>query len=139
MCSWSDLRSLQAAGVEIGSHCVSHPRLSRETSQTVRDELLHARNKLEAELARPVRHLAYPYGRPEHVGPRELRIARELGFASAVTTRQALIFPAHAEHLHALPRIEVTPGFARSAHYLQTILSGVPLVARNRGRFVVTA
>jgi len=85
-----------------------------------------------------VRHLAYPYGRPEHVGSREFAIALELGFASAVTTRQALIYPSHAQHLQALPRVEVTPGFASSPRYLQTILTGVPLVARNRGRLVIT-
>ena len=138
MCSWSELRALQSAGVEIGCHCVSHPRLALETTRAVREQLLHARHRLEAKLGRPVRHLAYPYGRAEHVGQREFFIARELGFASAVTTRQALIYQAHAQHLHALPRIEVTPSFAESPHYLQTILTGVPLVARNRGHLFVT-
>jgi peptidoglycan/xylan/chitin deacetylase (PgdA/CDA1 family) len=136
MCSWSELRRLQAAGVEIGCHSISHPRLLLETDEAARHELHHAREQLEAELGRPVRHLAYPYGRAEHVGQRDIDLARALGFDSAVTTRQALLFPAHAQHLHALPRIEVTPTFARSPHYLQTILTGVPLAARNRARVV---
>jgi peptidoglycan/xylan/chitin deacetylase (PgdA/CDA1 family) len=136
MCSWSELRTLQRAGAEIGCHSVSHPRLALETTQVVRHELRHARERLEAKLGRRVRHLAYPYGRREQVGPREFNIARDLGFASGVTTRQALIFPAHSQHLHALPRIEVTPSFSTSPHYLQTILSGIPVAARNRARFV---
>ncbi|HET8931857.1 MAG TPA: polysaccharide deacetylase family protein [Polyangiales bacterium] len=137
MCSWSELRALQAAGVEIGCHAISHPRLSLETSESAHAQLAGARDKLEAELGRPVRHLAYPYGKPEHVGPREFAIARELGFTTAVTTRAGLLYPEHITHLHALPRIEVTETFASSPHYLQTILSGLPLIARNGGRRVV--
>lgn len=138
MCSWSDLRTLQAAGVEIGCHGSSHARLSLESPETVFEELASAREELEAQLARPVRHLAYPYGKPEHAAAREFAIARDLGFTSAVTTRPGNLFSEHAEHLHALPRVEVTPSFAASPHYLQTILSGLPLAVRQRRRVVVT-
>jgi peptidoglycan/xylan/chitin deacetylase (PgdA/CDA1 family) len=138
MCDWSELRTLQAAGVEIGCHAVSHARLSSEPSQVVRDELGGARQLLEAQLGQPVRHLAYPYGKREHVSSREFELARELGFASAVTTRAGCLFAAHAAHRHALPRIEVTPGFGASAHYLQTLLTGLPLIARNRGHWLVS-
>ncbi|HTU62310.1 MAG TPA: polysaccharide deacetylase family protein [Polyangiales bacterium] len=134
MCSWSELRSLHDAGVEIGCHAVSHARLRCETPETVRDELSRARSLLEAQLSQPVRHLAYPYGKPEHVGPRDFAIARELGFASAVTTRPGCIFAAHTAHPHGLPRVEVTPSFEASPHFLQAILSGLPLLARNGGR-----
>lgn len=138
MCSWSELVALQEAGVEIGCHAVSHARLSGECPETVRYELSRARSLLEGKLGQPVRHLAYPYGKPEHVGLRDFVIARELGFASAVTTRAGCLFAAHSDHRHGLPRIEVTPGFHASAHYLQTILTGLPLAARNRGRLVVS-
>jgi peptidoglycan/xylan/chitin deacetylase (PgdA/CDA1 family) len=138
MCSWSELRSLQDAGIEIGCHAVSHARLSCESPEGVRRELSAARRLLEAQLGEPVRHLAYPYGKPEHVGPRDFAIARELGFASAVTTRAGCVFAAHSAHRHSLPRIEVTSSFDASSHYLQTILTGLPLVARNRGQRVVS-
>jgi peptidoglycan/xylan/chitin deacetylase (PgdA/CDA1 family) len=138
MCSWSELRSLQDAGVEIGCHGVSHARLSCESPEGVQRELSAARRLLEAQLGQPVRHLAYPYGKPEHVGPRDFAIACELGFASAVTTRAGCVFAGHTAHRHSLPRIEVTSSFDASSHYLQTILTGLPLVARNRGRLVVS-
>ncbi|HET8937400.1 MAG TPA: polysaccharide deacetylase family protein [Polyangiales bacterium] len=136
MCNWSDLRCLQAAGVEIGCHGVSHACLSRESLEMVHHELASARERLEAELGR-AKHLAYPYGKREHVGARELATAKQLGFTSAVTNRRGVLFGAHIEHLHALPRVEVTQSFAPSPHYLHTILSGLPLAARNRGRLVV--
>jgi peptidoglycan/xylan/chitin deacetylase (PgdA/CDA1 family) len=138
MCDWSELRTLQASGVEIGCHSVSHARLSHETEQSVHDELSSARCRIETELGQPVRHLAYPYGKREHVGRREFAIARQLGFTSAVTTRPGSLFAAHAVHRYALPRVEVTPSFEASPRYLHAILSGLPLIARNRGRRIVS-
>jgi hypothetical protein len=69
---------------------------------------------IEQRLGRAVRHLAYPVGDPTSAGVREFRLAGEAGFATAVTTRPGHVFPAHAAHLHALPR--------------------VPFLAFNRGR-----
>lgn len=136
-CDFSELRALRAGGAEIGCHTVSHALLVQETEPDARRELREARAVLEAGLDRPVNHLAYPYGKPDHVGARELRLAKELGFASATTTRKGALFALHSEHRHALPRVEVTSSFDSSPHYLQTILSGLPLVLWNRGRRAV--
>jgi peptidoglycan/xylan/chitin deacetylase (PgdA/CDA1 family) len=137
-CSFSELQELIEGGAEIGCHTVSHALLMHESDATVRHELSDARAELEAGLKRPVKHFAYPYGKRDHVGPRELTIARQLGFASAVTTRKGALFAIHAQHRHALPRVEVTPSFAGSPHYLQTILQGLPLLMWNRGRRAIT-
>jgi peptidoglycan/xylan/chitin deacetylase (PgdA/CDA1 family) len=138
ICGWDELKALRVRGVEIGCHTVSHALLLHETPQTVRQELAEAQQTLETELGCAVRHLAYPYGKRDHVGAREFAIARELGFASAVTTRKGALFAEHAGHPHALPRVEVTPSFAGSPRYMQAILSGLPLLLWNRGRFAVT-
>jgi peptidoglycan/xylan/chitin deacetylase (PgdA/CDA1 family) len=137
MCDWSELRRLRAAGVEIGCHAASHARLSHETAEGVHAELGSARARLEAELGCPVRHLAYPYGKREHASAREIGIAHTLGFHSAVTTRAGLLYAGHTAHRHALPRIEVTPGFADSPHYLHAILTGLPVIARSRGQRII--
>jgi peptidoglycan/xylan/chitin deacetylase (PgdA/CDA1 family) len=137
-CSFSELRALIEGGAEIGCHTVSHARLIHESDATVRHELMDARVVLEAGLNTTVKHLAYPYGKRDHVGARELTIARELGFASAVTTRKGALFAIHAQHPHALPRVEVTPSFAGSPQYLQTILQGLPLMVWNHGRRAIT-
>jgi hypothetical protein len=52
-----------------------------------------------------------------------------------VTTRPGHVFPAHAQHLHALPRISVN-GLFQSEAALKSLLSGVPFFAVNRGRRV---
>jgi hypothetical protein len=49
---------------------------------------------LEARLGIEVNSFAYPVGDPTSAGAREFGLARELGFATAVTTRpRACFFP----------------------------------------------
>jgi len=59
---WDDLRGLVERGVEVGSHTVSHPRLPALSDAELADELRSSRARLEDELGRPCRTLAYPYG-----------------------------------------------------------------------------
>lgn len=139
VCTWEQLRALRESGVvEIGCHTVNHPVLAVETEADARMELTESRATLERQLGVPVRHFAYPYGKAEQAGLREIALAREAGFASATTTRKANVFGEHRAHLHALPRVEVSPNFSGSTHYLRTFLSGAPLLAWNKGRRFVT-
>jgi len=108
MMNWDGVRELAADNlVTIGAHTVRHPALNRLDPDQLRSELLDAKTTLEAELKRSVRHMAYPFGDPETVGPREFAAARDCGFITAVTTRSANIFRQHGPHLHSLPRINV--------------------------------
>jgi peptidoglycan/xylan/chitin deacetylase (PgdA/CDA1 family) len=71
---------------------------------------------LEAEIGQKPKHMAYPYGYAGAVGAREVALAREAGYASAVTTRHGVLRAEHAAHLHALPRISVNGRYQRVAH-----------------------
>ena len=81
--------------------------------------------------------LAYPYGYAAAVGPREVGMAKEAGYVSAVTTRHGVLRPEHAKHLHALPRISLNGRYQRIAH-LRTMLSGITTPLANQGKVVVT-
>lgn len=59
---WAKLRELAERGVEIASHTISHPRLTRLDDAELRHELTRSRERIEDELGRPCRFLAYPYG-----------------------------------------------------------------------------
>ena len=107
--------------------------LAKHPREAALAEIAGSRTRIEAELGRPVRHLSYPVGDPTSAGPREFALARDLGFATAVTTRPGHLFAEHAAHLHALPRVSVN-GCHQSAAALGGLLSGVPLLAWNRGR-----
>jgi peptidoglycan/xylan/chitin deacetylase (PgdA/CDA1 family) len=61
--SWGELRALDALpGLEVESHAVSHPHLTRLPDADLEEELTASKRRLEEELDRPCRLLAYPFG-----------------------------------------------------------------------------
>jgi peptidoglycan/xylan/chitin deacetylase (PgdA/CDA1 family) len=131
---WDALRALgRDPAVSFGAHTRSHPMLAKHPRERALDEIAGSRDRIAAELGRPVRHLSYPVGDRTSAGPREFALARELGFTTAVTTRPGHLFAAHAGHPHALPRVSVN-GCHQTRAALAGLLSGVPFLAWNRGR-----
>ena len=59
---WEGLRELSDRGLEIGSHTASHPHLSQLADVELDRELRESRERVESELGRRCRFLAYPYG-----------------------------------------------------------------------------
>jgi peptidoglycan/xylan/chitin deacetylase (PgdA/CDA1 family) len=131
---WDALRALgRDPAVTIGAHTRTHPMLAKHPAAVARREVAEARDRIVAELGRPVRHLSFPVGDPTSAAAREFAMARELGFATAVTTRPGHLFAAHCAHLQALPRVSIN-GAYQSRAALAGLLSGVPFLAWNRGR-----
>ena len=87
-------------GVEIGSHTVSHPRLTRLGDDELRAELLMSRERLEDELGRRCPFLAYPYGDEDS---RVHRAAKAAGYDGAY----ALPGDEASPQPFALPRVGV--------------------------------
>jgi peptidoglycan/xylan/chitin deacetylase (PgdA/CDA1 family) len=136
---WAGIQRLSAHPLAtIGVHTLTHPMLAKHPEAFVRQELAESRARIEHAVGKPARHLAYPVGDPTSAGPREFAIARELGFASAVTTRPGMIFAEHAGHATALPRVSVN-GCYQSLEMLDILLSGAPFALWNRGRRVNAA
>src|SRR5439155_6782056 len=82
--SWQEIAELAADPlVTIGAHTVNHPILAKVTEQTVRNELANGRAIIEAALGTRPQHLAYPVGDPTSAGPREFKIAGDLGYKTA--------------------------------------------------------
>ena len=87
MMTHDQLRSIAAAGMGIGAHTVSHPILARLDDAAARREIADGRDALAAIVRAPVRLFAYPNGRPNvDYTTRHVDMARELGFAAAVST-----------------------------------------------------
>jgi len=119
--------------VAIGAHSLTHAMLAKHDAATARREIEQSRAILEQRLGREIRHFAYPVGDPGSAGARDFAICRELGFASAVTTRPGMIFPEHCDHLLALPRLSVNGNWQEEA-FIDVLLSGAPFALWNRGR-----
>jgi peptidoglycan/xylan/chitin deacetylase (PgdA/CDA1 family) len=58
----SEVRALVEAGVDIGSHTVSHPWLGKSDANVVKQEVRDSKAALENLLGREVPHFAYPFG-----------------------------------------------------------------------------
>lgn len=135
---WNGLRALDAEPLAtIGAHTINHFRLRRLPREQALDEIVRSADEIERMLGVRPRHLAYPYGKADAAGPREVELAREAGFVSAVTTRHGVLMPAHAGRMHELPRISVN-GYYQDVHYIDTMLSGITMPAANCGRTFVT-
>ena len=122
----------------IGAHTVNHVMLRKATDDAVRSEMQLSATTIEAALGKRPRHFSYPVGDRTSAGPREFRIAAEVGFATAVTTRPGVLFPEHAAHLTALPRISLN-GEYQQRRYAKVLLSGAATALWNGFRRVDAA
>ncbi len=79
---WEGVRALDRAGMEVGSHTVSHARLADLSDDQVREELVRSKAELEKQLGHPVDLLAYPYN---SVRARVREAAQAAGYRIAVS------------------------------------------------------
>ena len=122
--NWNELTTLAADPlVTIGAHTVNHVMLAKVPERMARSEMAMSRSVIEASLGKRPDHLSYPVGDKTSAGPREFRIAAELGYKTAVTTRPGVIFPEHAGHLLALPRVSLNGEF-QAPRYARVLVSG---------------
>jgi peptidoglycan/xylan/chitin deacetylase (PgdA/CDA1 family) len=89
--------------MEIGGHTVNHPILARLAPDAARREIADGKDALEGLLRVPVRSFAYPNGKPgQDYQGEHARMAREIGFASAVSTSWGASSP--SSDMFQLPR-----------------------------------
>ena len=89
--TWKQVKEMADAGVDIQSHSLSHPFLTRARHQTLSDaeyeawvekELVQSKKILEKETGRTVSFLAYPYG---DYNSALTHIVKRAGYAGALT------------------------------------------------------
>lgn len=81
---WNQIREMSAAGIEFGSHTVSHPILSRLDDEELRQELVESRTRLEQELGKSAPVLAYPVGGPDEFNEKVIQAAASAGYRLGV-------------------------------------------------------
>jgi len=115
--------TLAAAGMEIGSHTLSHPMLSRASQQTAFEEISESRCLLGEVIQKPVWAFAYPFGDPDSVTAREIDMAQSAGYRCAVLnceTSSASRFAMSRLHMTAdmsVPEIQAhLSGFHAALH-----------------------
>ena len=132
--TWDELRDLASDPLcSIGAHTIHHFNVKALGEDEALAEMIRSADRIAQELGQRPRHFAYPYGDETSAGPRDFALARKAGFETAVTTRKGMIFPAHRDHLTALPRFSLA-GEYQNLRYVRTLLSGVPFALFNRFR-----
>src|SRR3954447_2972272 len=136
---WDELKTLAADPlVTIGAHTVNHVMLAKVSEEQARIEMDMSRRVIESALGIRPAHLSYPVGDPTSAAAREFRIANDLRFKTAVTTRPGVLFGSHRDWLMALPRISLN-GEYQQLRYVRVLLSGAASAMWNGFRRVDAA
>lgn len=104
--TWDQIREMDAAGMEIGSHGVDHHMLAKLPREHMERELQVSARRLHAELGRPAPALAYPVGGPDAYDDAVIEAARKAGYQVACSY-VAGTSPLDGRSRYALRRIPV--------------------------------
>ena len=104
--SWKQVMDIHDAGMQLGSHTVTHPNLAKLDERAVRRELSDSKLALEDHLGEEVVSLAYPFGVPRrHITGSTIRIADTTGYGLALSMLHRDIRA--SDHVLNMPRIGV--------------------------------
>jgi peptidoglycan/xylan/chitin deacetylase (PgdA/CDA1 family) len=84
--TWDEIRELQAAGMAIQSHTVTHRVLDTLPDKRLREELAVSREVIEGKLRTPVRSIAYPVTLSIGQNPSVRRALQDTGYDLGFTT-----------------------------------------------------
>jgi peptidoglycan/xylan/chitin deacetylase (PgdA/CDA1 family) len=79
----AQIREWLAAGHAIGAHTITHPSLTRLSTEQAREEIQASRKSLEDRFGVAVNHFCYPYG---DWNPTVRDLVAEAGYTTACTT-----------------------------------------------------
>jgi peptidoglycan/xylan/chitin deacetylase (PgdA/CDA1 family) len=106
MLSWKEIREMHRFGVNFGAHTLSHPDLTRLSSELVQEEVREGKAVIEDMLGAEVSWFAYPFGRYNQ------QTCRAVGSHFRYACSDKLGFIKKGSDLLALERID--------AYYLRT-------------------
>ena len=101
--SAAQMREWHAAGMEVGAHSRTHPRLTQCTDKQLQQELAGSKAELEALIGAPVTQFCYPYG---DYDVRVAEATHAAGYAAATTTARGRAKP--GDDLMQLRRVLIT-------------------------------
>jgi peptidoglycan/xylan/chitin deacetylase (PgdA/CDA1 family) len=129
--SWSQIIEIDKAGIECGSHSLTHPQLDTLAPTRARSEISDSKHALEDRLGHEVPSFSYPHGYHSKT-VREL--VRSAGYSSATAVKHAM--SAFDDDRFALSRVMVRS--SDSAVSFQGLLQGSGLRVAPRGERLTT-
>jgi peptidoglycan/xylan/chitin deacetylase (PgdA/CDA1 family) len=102
--TWEHVREMNEQGIEIGSHTLNHPILSKvRDERRLREEIVGSREAIEERIGDRVATFCYPNGKPGDIDERVVTVVKEARYDGAVVT--AGVF---SQDLFRIPRIGVS-------------------------------
>jgi peptidoglycan/xylan/chitin deacetylase (PgdA/CDA1 family) len=83
--NWEQVREMAGAGIEFGSHTVSHPTLTMLDDDELHRELYESRMKIQQETGQPVEVVGYPVGNAYAFDERVVQAAKSCGYKLGVS------------------------------------------------------
>jgi peptidoglycan/xylan/chitin deacetylase (PgdA/CDA1 family) len=114
--SLDDLRTMVAAGVEIGGHTRSHADCGQLSSNELKNEIAGAKEVLENAIECDVHYFAFPYGLHANMSTNAFRVALDAGFDGVCSAYGGYNFP--GDDAFHLRRIHADPEFVRLKNWL---------------------
>ena len=100
--TWEQLKEMEAGGITVQSHTLTHPKLEALPDDEIRVELLNSKNLLEENLGHPVEFLAYPTGTYNlHIAG----LAQDAGYKGAFTIKYGVVD--RGSNFFALERVPI--------------------------------
>jgi peptidoglycan/xylan/chitin deacetylase (PgdA/CDA1 family) len=90
--SWDEIRQLAEWGIDFGSHTLTHPRLTRLSSQEATHEIENSKAIIGERLGRKIELFSYPFGASN---VRLQQIVSKSGYAAAFAVDRGLYRPFH--------------------------------------------
>ena len=121
--TWSEVSELHSAGIEFGSHTVTHPKLIEADWPRIGVELRDSKAAIEQRLRGNVTAFAYPYAFPQAQKDFVSRFGQSLkqaGYESCATTEVGRVGP--GDDLLSLKRLPINE--ADDAPFLRAKLEG---------------
>ncbi|PLW82255.1 polysaccharide deacetylase [Kineobactrum sediminis] len=140
---WQDMAAMDADLADFGAHSVSHKHLlaldpkerPRAWLRRARDEIVDSAARIVAELGRPVRTFAYPFGEYD---TRLAGLVRELDFYGLAQQSGAV---GSGTNPQIIPRIPISRSHADDLQRFATAINARPLPVREEdpGRILIHA
>lgn len=102
--TWEELRRLEAKGLRVGPHTVSHPILANESSATASLEIETSIRRVYDEVKNPSKVFCYPVGYPQSFSERDEQLVRASGCLGAVSAVPEAADVGAANSLFGIPR-----------------------------------
>jgi peptidoglycan/xylan/chitin deacetylase (PgdA/CDA1 family) len=99
---WAGVRALRDAGVEIGSHSISHPDFGQLPATEAREQLVRSKDALEQHLGAPVPEFAIPFGQSRNWSGALTEMAHDVGYTTVYAQSE------HRRPLGTTPRTFIT-------------------------------